>query len=242
MMQLEAKQAAGPVDIGDPFLEDEQWDMEAMVLSTIAGQVEDEEEEEEEEVLDPMERGDECGGCGECDEDRPFGGWPLQLRGAARRGESLCQDGCTAHPSTPSGAVIAVPVAASDVKSVGSRLPTSGTVQERKEQHFWMASEQGHAAFACRCHIARARGATSCLDRFGKEQFRRWHNGTYGITADGSNADHLNPATSIHSRMWALKEPWAGAGEKAYDAYGRKWQIKNWKLDGSEVCGHMTSE
>ena len=39
VMQLEAKQAAGPVDIADPYLEEEQWDMEAMVLSTIAGQL-----------------------------------------------------------------------------------------------------------------------------------------------------------------------------------------------------------
>ena len=52
-MQLEAKQAAGPVDIADPYLEEEQWDMEAMVLSTIAGQLEDEEEEE---VLDQVEK------------------------------------------------------------------------------------------------------------------------------------------------------------------------------------------
>ena len=103
-----------------------------------------------------------------------------------------------------------------------------------------MASEQGHATFACRCQIASARGAASCLDRFGKEQFRRWHNETYGVTPDGSSAEHLNSATSIHSRMWALKEPLAGPGEKAYDAYGRKWQIKNWKLDGHEVCSHMT--
>ena len=101
-----------------------------------------------------------------------------------------------------------------------------------------MASEQGHRGFACGCHIARARGATSCLDRFGKEQFRRWHNETYGVTPDGCNIKHLNPATSIHNRMWALKEPLDGG--KACDSYGRKWQIKNWKLDGSEVCCHMT--
>ena len=126
------------------------------------------------------------------------------------------------------------------VKSDGSRLPTSGTAQERKEQHFKMASEEGHSAFACGCHIARARGATSCLDRFGKEQFRRWHNETYGVTADGSTAKHLDPATSILWRMWALKEPLADPGEKGLDAYGRKWRIKNWKLDGQEVCCHMT--
>ena len=50
VMQLEEQQAAGPADINNPYLEDTQWDMEAMVLSTIAGQLEDEEEEEEKEV------------------------------------------------------------------------------------------------------------------------------------------------------------------------------------------------
>ena len=102
-----------------------------------------------------------------------------------------------------------------------------------------MASEQGHATFARRCHIARTQGVTSYPDHFGKEQFRRWHNETYGVTSDGSNAKHLNPATSIHSRMWALKEPLSSPGEKAYDTYGHKWQIKNWKLDGHGVCCHM---
>ena len=118
---------------------------------------------------------------------------------------------------------------ASDLKSDGSRLPTSGTAQERKEQHFRMVSEQGHTAFAFRCHIARARGATSCLDRFSKEQFRRWHKENYGVTADGSNAEHLDPATSIHNKMWALKEPLAG-GEKACDGLQRS-QVADKKLE-----------
>ena len=48
VMQLQQHQAAGPVNISDSFLEEKQWDMEAMVLSTIAGKIEDEEEEEEE--------------------------------------------------------------------------------------------------------------------------------------------------------------------------------------------------
>lgn len=251
-MQLDGKQAAGPIDLRDPYLEDEQWDMEAMVLSTIAGQLEDEEEEEEEvpervtkEEEEEVEKGDESGACDECDEDGPFGGWALKYRGAARCGESSCEDGCAAHSTTPSGAVLAVAGAASHVKSAGSRLPTSGTTQERKKQHFEMASKEGHTSFACGCHVARARGATSCLDRFGKEQFRRWHNETYGVNPDGSSGSsigHLSPATSIHFRMWALKEPLAGPGEEAgeNDPYGRKWQITNWKLDGHEVCCHMT--
>ena len=249
--QLEEKQAAGPIELGDPFLEEGEWDMEAMVLSTIAGQLEDEEEETEEEVhvLDPADKG----AFDECDDDGPFGGWALGFRGAARCCESSGENGCAAaHSPTGSAAVLAVSGApASHVKSElmlptgatdSSRLPTSGTAQERKEQHLKMASEQGHATFACRCHVARARGAASCLDRFGKEQFRRWHNETYGVTADGSDAKHLSPANSIHNRMWALKEPLAGrkgpAGE--CDEYGRKWQIKNWKLDGQEVHCHMT--
>ena len=118
------------MDIGDPYLDDEQWDMEAMVLATIAGQLEDEEEEEEEEEEIRVE-------CGECDEKDPLGGWALGHRGAAHFGESSCDDvahpSSAAHVSTPSGAVLAVAGAASDMKSDGSRLPTSGTAQERKE-------------------------------------------------------------------------------------------------------------
>ena len=44
VLQLEHHHAAGPVNITDAFLEEKAWDMEAMVLSTIAGQIEDEEE------------------------------------------------------------------------------------------------------------------------------------------------------------------------------------------------------
>ena len=40
-MQLAQQQAAEPSDITNPFLDDKEWDMEAMVLETIAGQLED---------------------------------------------------------------------------------------------------------------------------------------------------------------------------------------------------------
>ena len=70
--------------------------------------------------------------------------------------------------------------------------------------------------------------------------FRRWHNETYGVTAAGSVAEHLDPATSIHNKMWALKEPLAHPGENGLDAYGRKWQMKTWKLDGHEVGCRMS--
>ena len=79
VMQLAEQQAAGPVNVYNPYLEDEQWDMEAMVLSTIAGQLEDEEEEEEK-VLDQAEEGVECGGCDECDNEGAFGSWCREPR------------------------------------------------------------------------------------------------------------------------------------------------------------------
>ena len=232
-MQLRQHQEAAPVNIGNAFLEDEQWDMEAMVLSTIAGQLEDEEEEEEEEEEKMPDLFDEI--VDESDNDDDACPWAQETRGVLVVGDKSSSEG------TPSGAALAVAGAAAEVKSDASRLPTSGTAQQRKDEHFKMASELGHATFACGCPIARARGSTSCLDRFCKEQFRRWHNETYGVTADGSSAKHLDPAHSIHERMWALKEPLAenGYGETRRDAYGRKWRIKNWKLDGQEVCCHI---
>ena len=80
VMQLQQHQGAGPVDIGNPFLEDEQWDMEAMALCTIAGQLEDEEEEEEEEgeALDSVGDGEEYEMCGESHDVVAFSGWALQ--------------------------------------------------------------------------------------------------------------------------------------------------------------------
>ena len=56
----------------------------------------------------------------------------------------------------------------------------------------------------------------------------------------GSNDKHLDPATSIHKKVWELKEPVADPGEKGLDAHGRKWQIKTWKLDGHEVGCRMS--
>ena len=45
VLQLAGFQEAEPVDIFDPYLEDKLWDQEAMVLSTIAGQLQDEEDD-----------------------------------------------------------------------------------------------------------------------------------------------------------------------------------------------------
>ena len=234
VMQLAKQQAAEPSDISNPFLDDKEWDMEALVLETIAGQLEDEEEEEDDDTPPVKEESDDVQYCEDAEpEQGPFDGWALASRGATQPRDTSCAVACTPSVGTSSALV----EHSSDQKTDGSsRLPTLGTAQERKKQHFEMASKHGHASFACHCRIARARGATSCLDRFSKEQFRRWHNEAYGVTADGSVAVHLDPATSILNKMWALKEPRFPKNEGQCDTYGRKWKITEWKLDSHEVC------
>lgn len=240
VLQIAKQQDAGPSDITNPFLDGREWDMEAMVLQTIAGQLEEEEEEENVDMPLALVEDDDSLCCEDAEQEPgPFDGWALASRRAAS-----CEDVCCAVACTPSaGTSSSVAEVTSDKMVDGSRLPTSGTSQQRKKQHFQMASAQGHASFACHCRIARARGAQSCLDRFGKEQFRRWHNETYGVTADGSEATHLDPATSILHKMWELKEPLFKGGKstagKEVDDHGRKWKITDWMLDGHEVCGHQ---
>ena len=216
VMRLASFQSAAPVNIFDPFLEEEQWDKEAMVLSTIAGQLEDEEDEDE----------DVACGEAEADEEATLDLLPPELSCAL------------AHASTPLGLAAAsmVPYGATSVSAHGSRLPTSGTAEERKNAHWEMASKGGHAAFECGCRVAKARGARSCLDQFGREQFRRWHNETYELTAwNTTTRAYYDPAMSIHHKMWQLKEPIDLKGGEACDGLGRKWKIPTWKLDGHEV-------
>ena len=202
------------------------------MLCKIAGQLEDEQEEEmspgrcdpEEEELRQEER------------DSPhaaFSGWALGHRGAAPEADSSCQLACCTHASTPG-----VETSSAVVPTTGhssARLPTSGTAKQREEEHWKMASDDGHRAFACGCAVAKARGGQSCLDRFGKEQFRRWHNETYGVTADGSALTHSDPATHIHRKMWELKEAISFKPGQKSDAYGRMFKVKTWLLDGHEV-------
>lgn len=201
VLELAEHQAAVPANIADPYLNDDQWDKEAMVLCTIAGQLEDEQEETM--LCDPEEeelQREEC--------DSPhaaFSGWALGHRGAAPEVDSSCQLACCTHASTPDADTSSAVVPTTTLSS--ARLPSSGTAEQRAEGHWKMASKDGHSAFACGCALAKARGAQSCLDRFGKEQFRRWHNETYGVTADGKASKDSDPATHIHRKMWELKEP-----------------------------------
>ena len=109
----------------------------------------------------------------------------------------------------------------------GCCLPTEGTEEDRRDQHWHMASKLGFAGFGCHCSIASARGATSCIDIFGKEQFRRWHNETYiiPVTRDNSSPSLMNAVqTSIHQKIWGLKAP-ATDTLGGQDRYGRKYVI-----------------
>ena len=82
--------------------------------------------------------------------------------------------------------------------------------------HWKMASKWGFAGFQCNCNIARQRRASSCIERFGKEHYRRWHNETYlnvqveeaipkGKAGMPSLKDRVT--SSIFTRMWNLKAP-----------------------------------
>ena len=116
------------------------------------------------------------------------------------------------------------------------RLPSSGTMQQREDAHWKMASEEGYAGFLCGCRVAKNRGAPSCLDQFSKEQFRRWHNETYGGHSCSNTATgftHRGMQAEIHHKMWNLKEPLGP--EQECDVYGRKYKIKTWKLDEHKV-------
>ena len=299
VLELAGMQSAAPVDICDPYLEEEKWDKEAMVLSTIAWQLEDEEDEdvecelaEDEEEATASPDADVAAFSGWAQRREPRGSPVMSMMRRSgtvhvpeqKCADPSCEEGCTkamkstgqleakevsselvcayAHTSTPPGiasssmaplgaasmepygatsmepygATPMVSYGANSVSAKCSQLPKSGTAKERRDAHWKMASEEGHSTFECGCRVAKARGARSCLDQFGREQFRRWHNETYGVSL-GKSAEHefLDPATSIHHKMWHLKEPIALKGDASCDAYGRKWNIPTWKLDGHEV-------
>jgi len=121
--------------------------------------------------------------------------------------------------------------------SPGLRLPTDGTISERKSAHYFMC-DTAFSGFACRCTVAREHGALSCLDDISRTQFRRWHHETYGVTASGDEATQssLQIQNAIHHKMWALKEECAGSSKSQRDDSGRRFTIREWKLDGRLVC------
>ena len=129
--------------------------------------------------------------------------------------------------------------------NVGSfSLPDHGTEEYRRDMHWKMASKWGFAGFQCNCNIARQRRASSCIERFGKEHYRRWHNETYlnvqveeGIPKGKAGMPSLKDrvTSSIFTRMWNLKAP-ATDSLGGQDRYGRKYIVPRWMLDGYEVC------
>ena len=90
-------------------------------------------------------------------------------------GKALSSGGSatTMVPSCGRSASAMVPTC--DGSVAGMSLPAAGSVQTRQAKHFKMASGSGFNDFGCSCRIAKERGALSCIERFGKEHFRRWH-------------------------------------------------------------------
>ena len=119
-----------------------------------------------------------------------------------------------------------------------SERPKGEQVSEkiRRDAHFKSANAS-HPDFVCRCAIARAAGSGSCLDSlFNKAELRRLHEESYGAGAEsgstvGSPVHLADVSKRIHACMWELAEPM-----KAPDQWGRKYQVKTWRLLGREVC------
>lgn len=126
--------------------------------------------------------------------------------------------------------------------------------QERMEQHFESANEC-FKTFVCRCAYATTIGMPSCLGNFTRKQFFGWHFETYGVeqgrghirsstssSSKGVTSEEFvksRPRTvslstvtkSLHQQMWHLKVPL-----EKMDAWGRKYHVEEWKLDGVQVC------
>ena len=91
-------------------------------------------------------------------------------------GQSRSSGGSSATTMVQScggGASAMVPTCGGSV-AVMSKL-AAGSLQARQARHFEEASGSGFNDFGCSCPVAKERGALSCIERFGKEHFRRWH-------------------------------------------------------------------
>ena len=118
-MQLSQQQAAEPVDLSNPYLADETWDMEALVLETIAGQLEDDDEEEEDDTPVKEEDAEEFFCCETAEEEPgPFDGWALGSRGA--RQDECCAVACTGSCTPSAGSSSAQAGNVSNAKRKGT--------------------------------------------------------------------------------------------------------------------------
>ena len=163
---------------------------------------------------------------------------PFKLASGSYSSESTTKASSRTDGSSSAGSSVKTAEKPQDV-TYGSKLSSSGTEEARKDHHWQMASILGFAGFRCNCTIAQKRGALSCIERFGKEQFRRWHNETYFMGAASKEEEKKTSlkdrvTTSIFTKMWNLKAPVTDA--VGQDRYGRKFTIPRWMLDGHEVC------
>ena len=255
-MELAFKQKSPRLDLTKdqhPDAIEEECD----VLEAIGSRLEDEEElakESREKARSSKVQSSLVDACPPCQEDDDFvvsaEGISYAPSAALSRGKANMISGTPQPFSLHSDSVpssVAANQRSGGLQSVKARhdkdvggccLPTEGTEEDRRDQHWHMASKLGFAGFGCHCSIASARGATSCIDIFGKEQFRRWHNETYiiPVTRDNSSPSLMNAVqTSIHQKIWGLKAP-ATDTLGGQDRYGRKYVIPKWTLDGHEVC------
>jgi hypothetical protein len=113
----------------------------------------------------------------------------------------------------------------------------------RMEQHRKQV-ETSHDFFKCKCKFAKDRGAESCLDIFGKKQFRQFHAETYG-NADPSKdpaADKLHRSkletvtNNLIGHVWALKVDAVNGRPGDTNQHGHVFTVRQWELNKTPVC------
>ena len=172
IMEVSVAASGSRVDLHDARVGDDALSRECVVLAAIERQQgkEEEEQTEEQHSFD--------------DDDDPCIDWeicaaaPLELQSSGGGDASLVAYAACERSES--------------IGPLAMSVPVGGSASDRKMEHYKMASEEGFHAFVCQCPIAKARGAMSCLERFGKEHYRRWHTETCELCAHIATCTRTN--------------------------------------------------
>ena len=140
--------------------------------------------------------------------------------------------------ATPAPAALAPAAVGAERKRKAKGNQMSESVRAEAHQRQLNTSFE---SFECKCNLATAAGAASCLDQFSKAQLKGFYAETYGSgsggNANGGNANSAkrvklrDVSTALHTHMWALK-----VEREEVSAHGAQYEIPKWTLDGKEVC------
>jgi hypothetical protein len=125
-------------------------------------------------------------------------------------------------------------------KKQTKRPKTPALSQAARRARHLASANTVHAKFTCHCKLAKANGRASCLDGFSRSQCVAWHNEFYGTEtftpptaarkARGKEGTKLPLGANVHQHLWAVKTAASGGSD------GRRYDVKEWLLDGTPVC------